>query len=464
MEKSLTQGDVFTTLLRFSLPFLLTNLLQALYGACDLLIVGRFADAAGVSAVATGGQVMQTVTGLAVGLTTGGTVVVAQKFGSGHRRETFDTAATVLLVFAALSLAMTFATLSLTGPICDVMHAPAEALEATHDYLTVCSLGIVFIVGYNAVSGILRGLGDSKTPFLFIISACAANIAGDLFLVGKLGLGAKGAAMATVAAQAACLILMVVHLAIRGTLLRFCRVRPCFRCVTAKTILGVGLPIALQEGLVNVSFLVITAILNSMGLAASAAVGVTEKLIVFSMLPVTAFAAAVAAMTAQNQGAGFPQRGRECLRTGIFLSLLFGVACFLSAQVNAQGLIALFCRDPAVLQAGIGYLRAYSIDCVVVCFVFCMNAYLSGSGHALFPLLHSVAATCLLRLPLSWLLSRSPNASMIAVGCAAPAASLLSLLLCLLYLHRLDHAPMVHHGRHKKKGFSGGVVRRNQAN
>lgn len=458
MRRSLTQGDVFTILLRFSLPFLLTNLLQALYGACDLLIVGRFADAAGVAAVATGGQVMQTITGLAIGLTTGGTVVVAQKFGGGHRRETSDAAATVLLVFTALSLAMTLIALSMTGPICFVMRVPPEAIGYAREYLAICALGIVPIVGYNALSGILRGLGDSQTPFLFMIAACAANIFGDLFLVGKLKMGAKGAAIATVTAQGTCLLLMIVFLIYKGMASCFCQSRPRFKCLAAKSILNVGLPIALQEALVNVSFLIITAILNAMGLAASAAVGVTEKLIVFSMLPTTAFAAAVAAMTAQNQGAGMMERARECLRTGIFLSLLFGAACFLCAQVNAPGLIALFCPDPAVIRAGTGYLRAYSFDCVAVCFVFCINAYLSGSGHALFPLVHSVAATCLVRLPLSWLLSRAPDASMVKIGCAAPAATLLSLALCFIYLRRLDRKAVLCRHSLKLGVFSGNQI------
>lgn len=435
--QSLTQGDVFTTLLRFSIPFLLSNILQACYGASDLFMVGRFADSVGVSAVATGGQVMQTITGLAIGLTTGGTVVIGQHFGARKHREVANTVATVIVVFGLFSLLMTAGTILLIGPICAAMQVPPEALAVTKEYLFICATGILFIVGYNAVGSVLRGLGDSRTPLLFMVIACVINVSTDLLFVGVCRMGAPGAAISTVIAQAASLVLAVIYLVYKGHVRRYRRQAPIFRLYSARDILGVGLPIALQEGLINVSFLIITAIINGMGLVASAAVGVVEKLIVFSMLPTTAFASAVAAMTAQNIGAGLPERARRGLNTGIGLSLLFGLACFLCAQVNAPGLVGLFTTDPAVIGEGALYLRSYSLDCVLVCFVFCMNAYCSGGSHAIFPLVHSLIATFAVRIPLSWLLSRPPAPSMFAIGFAAPAATFLSLLLCEGYLGRL---------------------------
>ena len=434
----LTEGGVWGMLLRFSLPFLLANLLQALYGAADLFMVGRFADAAGVSAVATGGQVMQTLTGLAVGLTTGGTVLIGRTYGARRRRETADAVKTALAVFALLSLGMAAATLRALDPICQWMQAPPEALAATRQYLRICAWGIPFIVGYNAVGGILRGLGDARTPLLFIAVSCVVNVAGDLVLVGALGLGAAGAAAATVAAQGLGLALTGAYLRLRGHLARYRRSRPRFRAAAAREMLQTGLPIALQEGLVNVSFLVITAVINHMGLVASAAVGVVEKLIVFSMLPTTAVASAIAAVTAQHRGAGLMQRARRCLRAGIALALVFGAACFLAAQLAAPALVGLFTRDARVAAAGARYLRSYSLDILAVCFVFCLNAYFSGGGRPVFPLVHSLAATCLVRIPLSWTLSRRPNADLLAIGLAAPAATLLSLALCLLYLRRTE--------------------------
>lgn len=441
-QKSLTKGDVFLTLLSFSLPYLGSNLLQALYGASDLFMVGRFSDSVGVSAVATGGQVMQTLTGLAIGLTAGATVIIAKHFGALRHREMAEAVSTSLVVFGILSLLLTGITIALIDPICLMMQVPAEALETTRRYLLICSTGILFIVGFNAASGILRGLGDSKTPLFFMIAACFINVSTDLLFVGVLRLGAPGAAVSTVLAQAASLLLAFLHLFRKGYLRKYRRQRPIPRFHTAKDILGVGVPIAMQDGLVNISFLIITAIINSMGLVASAAVGVVEKLIMFSMLPATAFASAVAAMVAQNDGAGLHKRARKCLWDGIGLSLLFGVAFFLCAQINAAGLVSIFTSDPDVVRAGMLYLRSYCMDSIIVCFVFCMNTYFSGSGHAIFPLIHSLIATFLVRIPLSWLLSRPANASLLSIGCAAPIASLVSLAFCAWMLCRQKEGSM----------------------
>lgn len=430
----LTEGNVWGTILRFSLPFLLANLLQALYGASDLFMVGRFADSAGVSAVSTGGQVMQTITGLSVGLTTGGTVLIGQYYGARRGRDTVDAVKTCLLLFGALSAAMAAGTLWFLDSICVLMQVPPEALSLTRDYLRICACGIPFIVGYNAVSGILRGLGDSRTPLLFIALACVINVSTDLLFVGVLRMGAPGAAVSTVIAQIASLALAGCYLLSKGHLSKYRRGRPRFQAVAAREMLSAGLPIAVQEGLVNASFLVITALINHMGLVASASVGVAEKLIVFSMLPTTAFASAIAAVTAQHKGAGLMGRARRCLGVGILLSLLFGLACFLAAQFAGPALVGLFSKDPSVIAAGARYLRSYSLDCVAVCFVFCLNAYFSGGGHPVFPLVHSLASTCLVRVPLSWYLSRVPHADLFHVGFAAPAASLLSLGLCRVYL------------------------------
>lgn len=432
----LTEGKVTHTLLKFSFPFLLANILQALYGTSDLFMVGRFSDSAGVSAVATGGQIMQTITGLSIGLTTGGTVLIGQYYGAKRGRDVVNAVKTVFWVFGALSVAMTCGTVLLLDPICRMMQVPPEAYDLTKEYLFLCSLGIVFIVGYNALSGVLRGLGDSKTPLLFIAIACVINVSTDVLFVGAFKLGAPGAAVSTVIAQAASLLLAGCYLASKSFLKKYKSARPCFRLYAAKGMLSAGLPIACQEGLVNLSFLIITSMVNGMGLIASAALGVTEKLIVFSMLPATAFASAIAAITAQHKGAGLMTRARKCLQAGIAAALVFGVSCFLWAQWDASALVSFFTGDPLVIEAGSQYLRSYSIDCILVCFVFCMNSFFSGSGHTVFPLVHSAAATFLVRIPLSYFMSRPGHSSMFLLGFAAPAATLFSLLLCQYYLEK----------------------------
>lgn len=435
-QRLLTEGRPFETLVRFSLPFLLSNILQACYGASDLFMVGRFSDSVGVAAVATGGQIMQTITGLSIGLTAGGTVLIGRTFGAQRKQEVAHAVKTICIVFGLFSLLVTAATILLLDPICQWMQVPPEAVEITRQYLFICACGILFIVGYNAISAILRGLGDSRTPLILIAVACVINVSTDLLFVGVFRMGAPGAAISTVIAQIASLLLAIVYLAYRGFLGKYRRRAPCFRLCAAKDALAAGLPIALQEGLVNVSFLIITALINGMGLVASASIGVVEKLIAFSMLPTTAFAAALSAVTAQHQGAGLMDRARRCMHMAIGLSLVFGIACFLLAQWNAPMLVGLFTADPLVIESGAWYLRSYSMDCVVVCFVFCMNSFLSGGGHPLFPLVHSLLTTFLVRIPVSYLLTCTAHPSMFQIGFAAPAASLLSMLLCQWFIAR----------------------------
>lgn len=435
-DRRLTEGNPFAALLRFSLPFLLSNILQACYGASDLFMVGRFSDSIGVSAVATGGQVMQTITGLSIGLTAGGTVLIGRYFGARQKQNIAHAVKTMVVVFGVISLLLTIAALLLLGPVCALMQVPPQALECTRQYLSVCACGIVFIVGYNVVSGILRGLGDSRTPLILITISCVINVSTDLLFVGALRMGAFGAAVSTVIAQIIGLLLAVLYLGGKGLLRKYRRSGPCFRLYAAKGMLSAGLPIALQEGLVNVSFLILTAMINSLGLIASASVGVVEKLIVFSMLPTTAFSAALSAMTAQHYGAGLMDRARHCMRLSVGLSLVFGTGCLLLAQWNAPAMVGLFTNDPRVITVGALYLRSYSLDCVMVCFVFCMNAFFSGGGHTLFPLIHSLISTCLVRIPLSWLLIHAAEPSMFFIGFAAPAASFLSILLCQWFISK----------------------------
>lgn len=310
-QQLLTEGKAFSTLLRFSLPFLLSNILQACYGASDLFMVGRFADSISVSAVATGGQIMQTITGLAIGLATGGTVLIGQYFGARKIAEVSNIVKTIIVVFSVLSLVMTALTILFLEPLITLMQVPLAAVSTTRQYLLICSCGIIFIVGYNAISGILRGLGDSRTPLLLITIACLINISTDLLFVGLFRMGAVGAALSTVLAQAISLLLAALYLSAKGFWYKYNNYAPHFSLSAARQVLMTGLPIALQEGLVNISFLIITAIVNSLGLIASAAVGVVEKLIVFSMLPTTAFAAALSAITAQHHGADMMTQSQE---------------------------------------------------------------------------------------------------------------------------------------------------------
>ena len=430
----LTEGSIFKSLMKFSFPFLLASLLQAFYGAADLFVVGQYADSAAVSAVAIGSQVMQTITGIILGITTGGTILIGQYLGAKREKDMAKTIGTIICVFGFLSVVLTILMVLFTNPIARIMHTPDEAMKYTQQYIFICSCGIPFIIGYNAVSGILRGMGDSKTPLYFIAIACVINITVDIILVDFFKMGAVGAAAATVGAQGISFLLAVLFLWKKGFPFEFGKKYILLFPKKAKIIFHLGLPIALQDGLINISFLLITTIINTMGLTASAAVGVVEKIIVFAMLPPTAFASAIAVMTAQNIGAGKVERAQKSLYAGIACSLVMGIAFWIYSQISPESITSLFSNDKEVIYTAAAYLKSYSLDCILVCFIFCMNSFFSGCGHPIFPMVHSLIATFLIRIPVSFFLSRIEGITLYKIGFGAPLATFISLIMCIIYM------------------------------
>lgn len=437
MENRLTEGRIGPELLRFAIPFMVASMLQALYSAVDLFVVGQFSGAASVSAVSIGGQVMQTVTGILTGLAMGGTVLIGAKIGE----KSFEGAAKALgnltVLFLALAAVLTPVMLLATNGAVTVMQTPAEAVEEARAYIFLCSCGIPFILGYNGVSCIFRGLGDSKTPVYFIALACGLNVAGDFLLVGLCGLGAAGAAIATTAAQGLSFLTSLVYLRRRGFSfpVRWAHFRP--EGGYLRRILRVGIPIALQDGLANISFLMITAIVNTLGVVASAGVGVAERLLSFAFLAPSAFSSAVATMAAQNNGAGRPDRAWRSLWYGVGYSAVVGTVVCLLCNVVPEVFTGLFTTDQAVVTAAGQYLRLYSTDCILTSFVFCVNSYFSASDKAMISFTHSIVATFCVRIPVTYVLRQFSEETLVPMGLAAPLASLLSIVICTFFLRRL---------------------------
>ncbi len=444
-ELDLTQGSVPKVLLQFAVPFLLANLLQALYGGVDLFIVGLYDDAASVAGVAIGSQVMQTVIGIVLGLTAGATILIAMGVGARDYRRVASTIGTSICFFGVIGILLTLLMAFCYENIAVAMHTPPEAMDDTLNYILVGAFGIPFTMGYNVVCGILRGLGDSRSPLYFVGIACVINIVLDFILVGGLGMRAMGAAVATVTSQGISLVIAICFLYRRGFNFEFSRKDIGLNRALSKKIVLLGAPIALQDALINISFLIITVIVNQMGIIAAASLGVVEKIIVFAMLPPFAISSAVATMTAQNYGAGLVARMKMCLKSGIMVSLVFGASFCVYAQFFPETLTCVFSKDSAVIEMAAGYLRGYSIDCVLVCFVFCINSYFSGQGNSWFPMIHSVIATFLFRIPLSFLCGWLSPDSLVMMGYAPPFATLVSLVICLWYLRQNSRKLMVEH-------------------
>ena len=435
-KNDFTQGRIFSPLLRFSLPVLGAMVLQALYGAVDLYVVGKYGTAADVSAVATGAQLMHFFTGFIVGFTVGTTVLIGQSLGAGKDDEAGYAIGASIKIFGTMGLVLMTAVPLLADRLCALMNAPEAAFGKTVDYVTVCTLGALLIVSYNVLGSVFRGMGDSKTPLLAVSIACAANIFGDLYLVRELGMGAKGAAIATVAAQGLSVVLCVIIIARRGLPFAFGKKHLGRHPGTAGRIMSLGFPIAFQDLLVSFSFMVIISIVNSMGLVVSAGVGVAEKVCAFIMLAPSAFSQSLSSFVAQNIGAGRPDRARLALRYGILASLSLGVIMAYTAFFHGDLLTGIFTADPEVSAAAWDYLKAYAIDTLLVSFMFCFTGYYNGSGFTRFVMIQGLIGAFGVRIPFSWFMSRQVPVSVFKVGLATPASTAVQILLCVLYFRR----------------------------
>ncbi len=434
--QSFTEGSIFSPLIRFALPVLFALFLQTMYGAVDLLVVGQFggnlADVY-VSAVSTGSQVMQALTVVITGLAMGLTVFVGKEIGAGQREKAGKIIGSGVFLFGVIAVAVTAVMLCTAPLLAKTMHAPEEAFEQTVSYIVTCSAGVIFIVAYNLVGSIFRGIGDSKMPLITVAIACALNIVGDLMLVAVFQMGAAGAAIATVFAQAVSVLISLVIIRNRELpfVLTIKDVR--YKGSYIKEILKLGIPIALQDLLVNISFLVIIAIVNSLGLTASAGVGVAEKMCGFLMLVPSAFMQSMSAFVAQNMGARKPERARKALLCGIASSLVISVIMAYFTFYHGDMLAGIFAKDTQVIMAAADYMRAYAIDCLLTSFLFCFVGYFNGCSCTTFVMIQGIIGAFGVRLPVSWLMSRQAEVSLFHIGLATPASSLVQIILCGAY-------------------------------
>lgn len=434
--KNFTEGRILMPLIGFALPVLAALFLQTMYGAVDLLIVGQYAATTDVSAVATGSQLMHSVTTVLVGLAMGLTVLLGQKIGEGSAKQAGRVVGTGICMFSVLALIMTAVLVAFSRPLSLLMHAPADALDATTDYVRICSAGTVFIIAFNVLGSVFRGLGDSKMPLITVAIACVVNILGDLLLVAGFHMGAAGAALATVAAQAVSVALSLVIIARKKLPFAFSRKDIRLDRPIAANILRIGTPMALQDLLVSISFLVVMAIVNSLGLIQSAGVGVAEKLCGFIMLIPSAYMQAMSAFVAQNIGAGRPQRARKTLLYGIATSLLVSVFISYFTFFHGDVLAGIFAREAQVIAAAADYLRAYAIDCLLTSFLFCFIGYFSGMGETLFVMIQGLVGAFLVRIPVSFFVSRIAGVSLFAIGLATPASTVVQIVLCGWFMMR----------------------------
>ncbi len=435
-----TQGSILKKLVAFMMPVLGALILQAAYGAVDLLVVGRFGSTSGLSAVSTGSQVLNLVTFVVIQFAMGITVLIARYLGEKRPERIGAVIGGAAIVFTMISIGLFVVMVCFARPISVLMQAPVEAVDLTSSYVRICGSGIFFIVAYNLLSAIFRGLGDSNSPLLFVLVACIVNVIGDLVLVAGLHMDAAGAAIATVTAQALSVVFAVILLIKKD--LPFKITKKDFRLnPQCKKFLKIGLPLALQEFLTQVYFLALCAFVNRLGLEASSGYGVACKIVNFAMLVPSALMQSMASFVSQNVGAGKTKRAKQSMFTGIGVGLAVGCLVFLLVMFKGDMLAGFFSIDAAVIRNGYDYLKGFAPETIVTAIMFSMVGYFNGNNKTVWVMAQGLIQTLLVRLPLAYFMSIQPNASLTKIGLAAPVATTVGIFLNVgffIYLNRAE--------------------------
>ncbi|MCF0106953.1 MAG: MATE family efflux transporter, partial [Holdemanella sp.] len=432
-EVNLTEGSVLKNVLRFSLPYLLTCFLQTFYGLADLFITGQFNGASTITAVSIGSQIMHMLTVVIVGLSMGTTVLIGHAVGKKENQDIKKTIGNTVILFLISGLILTILLLGCCDGIVKVLSTPVEAIQETKNYLYVCFVGILFITFYNVISSIFRGLGDSRTPMVFIAISGIINIGLDYILIGPLGMKAFGAALATVIAQALSVIMAYIYARRNSELFKLNKTDLMIEKQIMSDMIKVGFPIAAQNGFIQVSFLVITTIANQRGVEIAAAVGIVEKVISFLFLVPNAMMSSVSAIAAQNAGAGKHERSRLTLYYGIGIGVVSGIFFTILCQFKAESIVAIFAgKEEQVIHYGGQYLRSYVTDCIAASFHFCFSGYFCAYEKAYLSFVHNVISILVIRIPGAYLASVYFPHTLFPMGLAAPLGSVLSAIICIL--------------------------------
>ena len=428
-----TTGKMLPKMIKFSLPLIFAIVLQALYGAVDLVIVGNYGNSASQAAVATGGHIMQTFTGIITGFTMGITVVIGRFIGAKEDKYIGKVVGNTVIIFTIIAVIITAVSIGLEGVFVRLLQVPEEAIDGCLKYMFICSIGFIFVVAYNVISGFFRGIGNSNLPLFFIAIACIVNIALDFLFVKGLHMDAIGAAIATVLAQAISVIISIITMYKKKDMFHISKDGFKLDNKIIKDIFKIGLPIALQDGLTNMSFLVIHSLINGMGISESAGIGIAERLFgILSIVPMS-YLTVMATVVSQNDGAGLQKRTNLALLEGTSISFLFGLATFFLSYFGAEFLIRIFTLDNAVVECTIGYIRISSFEYLLISIAFCFMGYFNGRGHSLFVMAQGLTATFLCRIPLSFYYSGVENAKMWMMAIPIPISASVTLGLCLIY-------------------------------
>lgn len=428
-----TEGSIPQILIRFSIPFLISNLIQSLYNIADIAILSRFCGTDGITGASIGGNLTQTITFMIVGLCNGGAIMTAQYLGAKKEKDVKETIGTTFTLMFLLSVILTVGMLVFSRPLLHILNTPAEAFEKTEIYLNICVLGSVFIFGYNSVSSILTGMGDSRTPMYLGAASCLLNIVLDVIMVGGLQMDVAGAALATVISQAVSLISGIIYLKHREFPFDFRLSSFKMQPQKVKQIFMLGLPGAVQSVIVSGGFLFVSSITNSLGMLAASGVSTASKINNFAQMPAVSMEMSIASMVGQNVGAKKYDRARQTMKTGILIGLIVETVMFVIVQAFPLQLMGLLVPDQNIISTALPYLRITALDYLLVALCFPLNGLCNGSGHTLFTMIPSICSSVIFRIPVAYFCVNVLDMGLLGVGLSTPTGTLSAILICAVY-------------------------------
>lgn len=433
-KPNLLSGSLWKPMLLFSIPLIITNLLQAIYSIADMIIVGHFAGPAGLTAVGNGGQVTNIILVIVLGMANGGAVLVAQMIGAGRKSQVSDVAGTMCTMFFWIGLGITVVVFLLAEPLLRAMDTPPEAFAQTLSYLRICLIGTVFIYLYNVMAGLLRGVGESVIPMILILITAVLNIVLDLILVGLCNMNTTGAAIATLVSQVICCVLAFPLAGKKYDFFQLKNIRFKIRKNIFRNVIKIGLPQAIQFTLTNISFLLVLVLVNHYGNTASAISVSVTRLSSFAVLAGQAMMSAIIAMSGQNIGAGQYERAKKGMLIGVLYALPLAVAFFLFSELVPSAMLHLFTTDADVLAMGGPYLRIFAWSFLIETVMFCLFGLLIGAGYTHITMSCAIINSFAVRYALALILSRLTPLGFLGIALAYPFAPVCSCIICIIFL------------------------------
>lgn len=430
----LTTGNLWVKIFRFSIPLIITNLLQAIYNIADMMIVGHYVGKTGMSAVSNGGQVTAVVLCIVLGISNAGAVMVAQLTGAKRKNEVSKLMGTLMVTFIVIAIALTVIVSIGSVPILHWLNTPESAYDDTYSYLRICVMGTVFVYIYNFMRAVLNGSGNSKAPMVLIFISTCTNLVLDLLFVGVCSYGTAGAAFATLLSQIMSAVMIIVYTAKKTDLLDQGMNLFYVSVDYLKTLLKIGLPQSIQFSLTTLSFLCLAGLVNTYGVEASAAAGAVSKLSSFAVLPAQAVMGALITMTAQNIGAMQFDRALKGTKMGILYSLPLAMAFFLLSLLKPDFMLGLFVDDQSVINIGLRYLQILATSFLIEAIMFCLFGLLTGAGYTNITLICAIVSSFIVRYGLAKIFTLVTPLGFLGIAAAYPFAPIASTVICLCFI------------------------------